>query len=104
MPTPLTFNVFVLQQSVTCNNVSLYTYTCVCVCVTRGVRMSRTWNLFLRYLIALCDAIMNAHPQRCDILLHKKSVWRLWFVDAKRIQNDDRNQVFFFFFLLDEET
>lgn len=56
--------------------------------------MSRTWNLFLRYLIALCDAITNANPQQCDILLHKKSVWRLWF--AGGIQNDDRNQVFLF--------
>lgn len=92
MPTPLTFKVFVLQQSVTCNNVSLY--ICVCVCITRGIRMSRTWNLFLRYLIALCDAITNANPQQCDILLHKKSVWRVWF--ARGIQNDDRNQVFLF--------
>lgn len=57
--------------------------------------MSRTWNLFLRYLIALYEAIMNAHPQQCDILLHKKSVCRLWF--ARGIQNDDRNRIFFFF-------
>lgn len=63
--------------------------------------MSRTWNLFLRYLIALCDAIMNTHPQQCDILLHKKSVWRLWF--ARGIRNDDRNQVFFFLLMAREE-
>lgn len=63
--------------------------------------MSRTWNLFLRYLIALCDAIMNTHPQQCDILLHKKSVWRLWF--ARGIRNDDRNQVFFLLMAREEE-